>query len=279
MDSAYADNGLHQDIMKADGFSLCPVCHRSNIKGVSEQEICLSCHGHNGTGAQTDVEWGILRRANGVIKGGLRGGGFAKGLMDPDLTGAPVMADVTSSHVFDGTSGIAWGAGRIKSTTDSGMTISLTCVSCHDPHGNGNYRSLRKIISGPLSVKEEIILPDEANKNYEITYVSRGYRDVSYSPANMNKWCSQCHTRYMAGRGASLRESGDVIFRNRHITDGRGAGCLDCHMAHGTTATMGTYSGAVKTPDNKTGRGINDSRLLSVSNRGGCMQCHSNIGG
>ncbi|MFQ5594817.1 MAG: hypothetical protein ACE5HA_11790, partial [Anaerolineae bacterium] len=90
---------------------------------------------------------------------------------------------------------------------------------------------------------------------------------------------------------------GDPIFAYRHITEGspqcnlchgvhggtQPSGgplfdhtmrCLTCHVAHGSSATMGTYSGAVEWPDGTAGGGSSDSRLLRVDNRGTCQLCH-----
>ncbi|MDY6834389.1 MAG: cytochrome c3 family protein [Chloroflexota bacterium] len=51
--------------------------------------------------------------------------------------------------------------------------------------------------------------------------------------------------------------------------------CFACHVAHGTTATMDTYSGTVPWPDGTTTPdGDGRSSLLWVDNRGTCTQCH-----
>ena len=40
---------------------------------------------------------------------------------------------------------MAWGNGAISGTASYGTVMPLRCGSCHDPHGNGNYRILRPI--------------------------------------------------------------------------------------------------------------------------------------
>jgi len=40
--------------------------------------------------------------------------------------------------------GVAWGYGAISASANAGPTVTLDCVSCHNPHGNGQYRILKK---------------------------------------------------------------------------------------------------------------------------------------
>ncbi|MFC1921127.1 cytochrome c3 family protein [Chloroflexota bacterium] len=259
----------------------CATCHRTNTPGVSEQlkgesnqaALCYTCHGRNSSRANTNVQDGTY--SNGE---GLRGGGFEYATMDPGLTGTPSNEPVTSSHIIDNSLARAWGGGKINSTPDYGNMINLECNDCHNPHGNGNYRMLRALPYG-MSGEDNAIaveVPDEISVTYTITYdETTHYRDVSYVPDNLDKWCAQCHTRYSSGINSGHTDSGDAVFAFGHTTENMEGGCLQCHTAHGTTATMESYSGEVNFPDGAAGGGANDSRLLSVNNRGTCIQCHS----
>jgi hypothetical protein len=53
----------------------------------------------------------------------------------------------TSKHQIDGvTAGTMWGNGAISATANVGKAgVVLECGSCHDPHGNGNYRILKPV--------------------------------------------------------------------------------------------------------------------------------------
>ena len=156
----------------------CASCHRAHTAKAeyllkqSQPQLCYSCH--DGTVAQTNVVDGN----DGAT--GLRGGGFnnaqiASSLATKDMgaldtsTGriatlnqkipsfssaagsvAPLVTttagNTTSKHLIDGaTAGTAWGNGPISTTGNLGKSITLECGSCHDPHGNGNYRVLRPI--------------------------------------------------------------------------------------------------------------------------------------
>lgn len=92
-------------------------------------------------------------------------------------------------------------------------------------------------------------------------------------------WCSTCHTRYLAASGSAETSSGDAIFTYRHtsnreITTALNArNCVQCHVAHGSNASMGANSGNVNHPDNTTDPG--GSKLLRIDNRGVCQVCHN----
>ncbi|MFV1857975.1 MAG: cytochrome c3 family protein [Anaerolineales bacterium] len=278
--TAEADGGPHEGDFTSTT-DACAGCHRVHrgqapdlLTETSQQALCYSCHGTAATGADTNVEDGVyeLRGSGGIygsVGDGLRGGGFAAALMDPGMTGIG-SALVTSKHDV-GASGTIWGNGAIDSGPGTAVA-TLECGSCHNPHGisgGDNYRILRPRPKNS-GAGADVNVPDEGTKNYTITYQASGYRDTSYlAAADISSWCSQCHTRYLSN---DTGDSGDAIFAYRHRTDNKS--CLNCHVAHGTSATMATFSGAVEWPDGTAGGGNSDSRLLSVNNRGTCVQCH-----
>ncbi len=165
--------------LKADS---CAGCHRAHtaqgamlLAASSEEALCLSCHGTAGTGATTNVEDGIqytvgtTQVRGGPVLGALRGGGFVNARIkssDPyrlaytagtsvrQLTKVSVLSGgqaVTSAHMkLTGAAGVtlqgkAWGNGAISATANAGPTVSLSCASCHNPHGNNKYRILNPI--------------------------------------------------------------------------------------------------------------------------------------
>ncbi len=270
-----ADNGPHDERFVGDTVS-CATCHQPDtapgpnlLWSDSQYDVCIACH--DGTGAKTNVVDGVYLGDTHENEG-LRGGGFVNVLMDVGLTGAPERALATSTHIVDGTPSIAWGGGPISNTSSYGNSITLECSNCHNPHGNGQYRILRRAPSEGYGTTE-VILPDEDTKDYTIGYLTDSRRDTSYTPTNIAEWCAQCHTRYLAGGGSGSNPSGDVVFKYRHATYGV-SGCLECHVAHGTSATMGAYSGTVTWPDGDGPPGNARSYLLHSNNRGVCTRCH-----
>ena len=173
---AQADNGPHSIpiqgvgttgvVIANVGASRCASCHRAHTAKAeyllkqAQPDLCYSCHGSSVPGSSTDVVNG-----NDGGPGALRGGGFANAKIDSgaatkDMSGTvasygipsvnqkiPVLASGTvssSKHQIDGvTAGTAWGNGATGSGI--GKSLTLECGSCHDPHGNGNYRILKPI--------------------------------------------------------------------------------------------------------------------------------------
>ena len=375
-ETASADNGPHVATGADATHDKCASCHRIHT-GQNEyllkeagtiEGFCYSCHGTGGAGSDLAVQEGTFYggTAPGAPYGGktasdtvgLRGGGFDEARInttDPSqsVSGAPtptptvvvsigVLATkqpVNSRHAIDGTAGTMWGKGP-PGTVGAGTSNTLECTSCHDPHGNGNYRILRTLPTGselaPAAAGYPI--PDTYPKG-PTNYTTGNYFTMNHdadlngtadplpaalpagaTPApgqsimvDTSRWCSQCHTRYLAVRNptvptpapggidadASRVNSGDVIFTFRHTSAGwsrssstgiasfNNRACITCHATHGSNASMpgkpaaGTnYSATVPWPDGSTVNPANDlqrASLLKVDNRGICRRCH-NVG-
>ncbi len=316
---ARADNGPHGGYTATT--DACAGCHRAHtaiaarllVDGVPN--LCYTCHGNAGAGADTNVMDGIyLERdsqaedpAEGDVTRGLKGGGFVNALIDTNWDGAAASTPTTSNHLVDGSTGTAWGNGAIGS--GPGATINLSCTSCHDPHGragttgNPTYRLLRAI---PIDsgAGSGVDVEDEVDKVYTVsdTPLKSGNQyfgeDYGTQADQLSEWCTQCHTRYLASANSENTDSGDPIFAYRHMTQGspscnlchdihggimptggpmfsHDVTCMTCHVAHGTSASMGGYAGVVEWPDGATTpNGDNRSALLRVDNRGTCQLCH-----
>jgi predicted CXXCH cytochrome family protein len=175
---AFADGGPHVQNNNSGAGGLaadCAGCHRAHSAQtdkllISEgTALCVTCHGSAGTGAATNVADGVqytlasrVGTTGTPVLGALRGGGFQYariGSSTPtrihytskshDFFGkVPVLADgapVTSKHMsLDAeAAGMAWGNGPNDNiTVNPGVSVTLECTSCHNPHGNGQYRIL-----------------------------------------------------------------------------------------------------------------------------------------
>lgn len=288
---ASADNGPHGGFAPAT--DACGGCHRAHTSQspellvVSSTALCQSCHGAAGTGADTNVIDGVYTNrvsgTYGVVGRGLKGGGFAHAIMDTNDNGTAdgISRVTTTIHTYDGTSGTAWGNGTIGSGV--GTSVSLACGSCHNPHGRAGtagaatYRILRPIPTGS-GATTGVSIADQATKVYTIADTAGSYWADTYTGKDvLASWCSTCHTRYSAPSGSATTDSTDAIYRFRHTSNTTGVSCIDCHVAHGTAATMGTNSGAVPWPGGATTpNGNARSALLRLDNRGVCYKCHTN---
>jgi predicted CXXCH cytochrome family protein len=208
------------------------------------------------------------------------------------VTGLPVLAAsaVTSRHQIDGTTqGTMWGNGAVSDTVGAPLAagktgVTLECGSCHDPHGNGNYRILRPVpndasttaVAATATTPEVLAvavapvnIPDAVQKNYTTTNywlvadrmaggtgtgtvadpfvpVAAGTTDGYIK--NVAAWCTTCHTRYLAGSGSYKTP----------LTSGSGA----------TLVTDATF-----TYRHRSDRADKDG--LNVPN---CIQCHVSHG-
>lgn len=178
---ALADGGPH--VMTSNNGSLginadgCAGCHRAHtaqgpflINAADETALCQTCHGAAVTGSTVDVmtgvQYALAGRSGGTQLGALRGGGYDQARLDAgnasrlsylrnavDVSQRPKVGvgaaeDVTSAHIAmtdNGltSQGIAWGNGAVG--TGAGPAVEISCASCHNPHGNGQYRILNKI--------------------------------------------------------------------------------------------------------------------------------------
>ena len=325
---AQADNGPHASTAVAAGATAtlgqagggrCASCHRAHtakaemLLKAAQPALCFSCHAA-GLGAATDV----VNGKNAYTGAALRGGGFTYALINGAAAyktigtvlgphGYPAIAQivpvltvpkaVTSKHQIDGTTtGTMWGNGAISATVNTGKAgVKLECASCHDPHGNGNYRILKPVPNdsgAPVAVN----IPDAGAKVYttanywavrDLNVPLQAVGDTSVPPlltdgyiANVAQWCTTCHTRYLAGSGSYKTNSGDAVFTYKHRSDRVDKGgvsrpnCIQCHVSHGSNASMTGYANGVSQPDGAAAP-AGDSRLLRVDNRGTCVMCHN----
>jgi predicted CXXCH cytochrome family protein len=293
--AAWADNGPH---VEAAGLvtDSCAGCHRLHTAEAPrllkdpQTTLCYTCHGSSATGANTDVQGGVGysgKGRSGGKAGALRGGGFSYALIDssgasgqqgepPNPGGTvPVLgsaAAASSSHSVDSSEHTAWGNGPISATVEYGKSLSLRCGSCHDPHGNGNYRTLRAI-PRESGAGTGVAIPDASEKVYTTeNYWQVGDPNAAGFIENISAWCATCHTRYLSA--TSFADSGDAVFSKRHRTDQAAQGsanCIQCHVAHGSNASSEPSSGGVHSLE---GVPAASGYLLRIDDRGVCQMCH-----
>lgn len=225
---------------------------------------------------------------------------------------------VTSSHLnlagLTNLTGTMWGSGAKSTTAFAGQAgVGLECTSCHDPHGNNQYRILRPNPAAQLGITGVggtfpggVTVPDACPSGSSTTcnsgnlhsYTTTNYMNATYvtwttggtaapytdgmAPATttetgISAWCAQCHQRYLS-RGQYATDSGDPVFAFRHSTEGsmgyNGRQCITCHVAHGTNSKATGFVAAEPLPGQPDSGTKENSALLKMDNRGMCEKCH-----
>jgi predicted CXXCH cytochrome family protein len=281
---ALADGGPHIKGQFSNTPAECAGCHRAhsaaapNLLQQPMPSLCYACHGTGATGSVLDVQDGAAFSSGvahvggspaGSFAGALRGGGFAYALIDTATSvigGSNLNIGVrtagvatTSSHSVDGSPVTMWGAGANSPTSTGGKAnVDLTCGSCHDPHGNGQYRILRPTPADTAGVvgTDIVYINDVTSKLYTTTnygqagtYNSNDSQALNADGTSLNfqfaattspvraansfqgtfaeassRWCTTCHTRYMGFRGSAGNLSGtsggtgDAVYDFKHAT-------------------------------------------------------------
>ncbi|RJQ32735.1 MAG: hypothetical protein C4562_02660 [Actinobacteria bacterium] len=222
--AAYASNGVHEGPGYAQTTDKCAACHRGHTgktqrllsRSGTVYQFCTFCH--NGTGANTNVvdgsfsgnytAWGTA--ADGEAGAGLNGGGYQNAFYYTGRggrrSGYGSIANDGMRHNATGSDTdiyTAWGSGN----TGPGLTMLLTCTSCHDPHGTNNpdgtddstvdgterYRILKNRVNGQdLDV---IIKSNEIDAFGRHDYTKDAYQ------TGTSQFCASCHNQYVIAKG------------------------------------------------------------------------------
>ncbi len=288
----------------------CAGCHRTHtalgpklrVDTTNTYNLCITCHGRTGTGANANVLdglWAAPRKVgdstgitNTLANAPLLGGGFEtyKG------------SAVTSSHSPTGTVTAAWGNGVLRGATGALTSGALDCAACHDPHGSPNYRIVRASVnSTPVSVS---VVDEGVAKDYDTEHWGTGQSNV----------CAACHGAYhrtAQGQGSTndggtythrvdMAWNASPVFSNPSALNPETPGyggltlplastgaasastnlvvCQTCHLPHGTSAAMsGNAAGNYDPGGPSVSPGpipSGDSALLRLDNRAVCQVCH-----
>jgi predicted CXXCH cytochrome family protein len=211
------NNGSCSDChsMHADG-------NRKLLRSDAETAICVNCHDNPGTSTSKNSSHMDVWRGN-VFDTPTSWFGTAGsfGVYDPVNGG-----NATSMHKVNGGAQIAPG--------DSATMVQ--CGTCHDSHGGGNYRLLKKKINGKGGIF--------VSANID----SRG-RTTSYN-SGMSSFCLACHKTYGdCGTAAGYtRHPLDIPLTAQEMANyarvngqkylplesGNKITCTTCHFAHGS---------------------------------------------
>jgi hypothetical protein len=172
--------------------------------------------------------------------------------------------------------------------------MSLTCASCHDPHGTENYRNILTkpgIGSGVTVTMGTHVFrnaapgdpPSSSATNIAYTKSNEGYK------SNTSKWCTECHDKLSDHVGGGTPPS-----RSHHLADvsitSYASGTYSTDPSHWVSGPAGTGFGDGITGNSTEGiprlrfqvagaTDVSSSQAVSAENQVMCMTCHFAHGG
>jgi len=270
----------------------CAGCHSTHsaqgaelLREATVDATCKTCH--NGTGSKYNVADGTVLVPNGI-------GGTAAKLTQSGPFGNQDgytyngSAQVTSRHNVGATL-INKAPGGNYGGTAAGWTDTLTCGSCHDPHGTAhNYRLLRESLLDSPSIEVRAVPGVVTAGDETVTYLK-----------GMNTFCAACHKDFNVGAGGgstppaktytsttgSYRHAVGIAPASKGLTttfplEGQAGDntdllfCLTCHRAHGTTAVGQSPSGYDQNGDGVVTAADMTTALKRANNMTVCEDCH-----
>ena len=167
----------------------------SLLSGGPASDICLSCHA---------TAYGAVLGTSPLAPPPERGpGNFVFLLEDnlndgPDGVTNPIIGDEAGHNINAPAHGLSSDGTRMTSPGGTYPSSNLKCTSCHDPHGNQNYRFLRGpdiqegsggtfIYDAPIATGLDLETGGSESNSNHIAYIS-----------GMSLWCGNCHVAYLS---------------------------------------------------------------------------------
>jgi len=167
-------------------------------------DLCLSCHAE---------AFGAVFGPDPLVPPPEKGAGNFVFLLEDNLNDAPdgavnpISGDAAGHNLNAPSFGVAADGTHVTSPGGGYPSSQLGCTSCHDPHGNQNFRFLygARVTSGegynflyPAPLADGIdLLGGIETKNYHSAY-----------RAGMSQWCGNCHHSFLQEhRGSRFEHS------------------------------------------------------------------------
>ena len=172
-----------QPVVTADGEWL--------LRAESPSDLCLTCHAEN-----LGSVFGTDPLSPPPEKGA---GNFVFLLEDnlndsPDGRSEPIPGDAAGHNLFAPGHGLMPDARFAQSPGGTFPAGQLGCTSCHDPHGNANFRMLHA--DGPIMEGLfTFISPAPLADGLAIEFETESRSNHSAYQAGMSAWCGNCHGR------------------------------------------------------------------------------------
>lgn len=259
-------NGCHTMHNSEDGVLVDPDSPNGNdflLRDATASDVCLSCHA---------TRLGAVLGADPLNPPAERGGGNFTFLLEDNINdghaGAtnPIPGEAAGHNINAPGHGVA-SDGTLTSAPGGAFPASeLGCTSCHDPHGNADFRMLYGIgpVQGgvatftnaaPVAAGLSLFGPGEANDNH-----------TAYQ-SGMSAWCGNCHGNFHNNSTQLIHASGKVL-------GGSIATAYDLYngtgVAPGAHATAYLAAVPFEDPGNTTTSTVGPTGTSQVA----CISCH-----
>ena len=239
------------------------------LRAATSSDLCLSCHAS---------DLGAVLGFSPLSPPPEMGGGNFVFLLEDNLNDAPdgavnpINGDAAGHNVNAPAHGLAADGTVAFSPGGSYPSHSLGCTSCHDPHGNENFRMLRDAGSGQIwETSFAYAAPTAVGLDIEAAFSETNASHTAYQ-AGMSRWCGNCHEDYLTRHNRT--QSG---FSHR-VDNALGGSASDYYSQYnGTDDPNGgvpatAYLAAVPFEDNTVT--TTSTRGPANNSRMNCLSCH-----
>jgi predicted CXXCH cytochrome family protein len=232
-------------------------------------DICLSCHAD---------AYGAVLGTSPLAPPPERGPGNFVFLTEDNLNDGPdgvlnpIHGDAAGHNIRAPGHGLATDGTRVTSPGGTYPSSTMRCTSCHDPHGNNNYRFLRGPGASPGGGGSfPYNAPDATGLDLETGGVESDSQHIAYR-ADVSNWCGNCH-------GAYLNDHNEGVSAFGHPVDNvlEGGVIQQYNVYNGTLDPAGgvaatAYLAAV--PFEDVGMSVTSTEGPTVSSGIHCLTCH-----
>lgn len=238
------------------------------LRYASSSDVCLSCHAD---------AFGHVLGSNPLAPPPQLGAGNFVFLLEDNLNDGsdglarPIPGAAAGHNIAAAGHGLGQDPYRLQSPGGSYPSDRMACTSCHDPHGNGNFRMLRG--AGTLPDGYQFLYPAPVATGLELAGTSETNSSHTAYISGMSAWCANCHADYLTNRHnlgiSSFRHRTNSLLRTGMISRYNSYnGTSD--PAGGTEATAYLAAVPFEDPGNTTGR----TEGATGSSRVMCLTCH-----
>jgi hypothetical protein len=245
------------------------------LKDATASDVCLSCHGD-------PVRYGAVFGTDPLAPPRLLGAGNFAFLLEDNLNDGhgggsqdtlgnwtnPIPGDAAGHNLNAPSRGVGPDATLTSAPGGSYPASLMGCSSCHDPHGNANFRLLYGVgatqpgqfFTNPAPIAENTMSlfggPGESNGNH-----------TAYQ-GGMSAWCGNCHGDFHANNVQLVHPSGITLGGTVAQTYNLYNGTEDITGGNAATAYLAAvpFEDASNTPTSTAGP--------SASSQVMCLTCH-----